>query len=174
MNMSVPLDKTRSDIRRAFAKWDIDPSEFEILWENDINPNAGRLAPGVTVRYLRDKSWQQIACYSYTTRAANLRQVFLLLDRLRIAEQQGVQYQGLTFTTAVASQGNGNTEREQKEKLLDAYDILGVRPDDPVDLIKKVYLNKSNYYHPDKGGDPEKFKRLTAAYDLILKSKGEK
>ena len=60
----------------------------------------------------------------------------------------------------------------RKEDLLDAYDTLGVSPDDPVELVKRVYANKSQFYHPDKGGDPEKFKRLTKAYELILKSRG--
>jgi len=170
--MKVPLDDTRRDIRHTFALWGLDPSEFEILWENELNPKAGRLAPGVQVRYIRNGKWQQISCYTFTTRAANLRQVFLLIERLRIAEQQGVQYEGLTFTTAVAS--TVDTKRQEKEDLLDAYDILGVSPDDPVDLVKNVYRNKAQYYHPDKGGDPEKFKKLTAAYELVLKNRGEK
>ncbi|MDP3052258.1 MAG: J domain-containing protein [bacterium] len=170
--MTVPLDKTRTDIRHTFALWDIDPSEFEILWESELNLKAGRLAPGVQVRYLRRGKWQQISCYTFTTRAANLRQVFFLLERLRIAEQQGVQYEGLTFTTEVAT--TVDTERQKKEDLLDAYDILGASPDDPVELIKRVYNNKVLFYHPDKGGDPEKFKKLTAAYELILKSRGVK
>ena len=170
--MKVSLDQTRRDIRHTFALWGLDPSEFEILWESEVNPKAGRLAPGVQVRYLRNGKWQQISCYTFTSRAANLRQVFLLIQRLRIAEQQGVQYEGLTFTTEVAT--TVDTERQKKEDLLDAYDILGVSPDDPVDLIKRVYNNKAQYYHPDKGGAPEKFKKLTAAYDLILKARGEK
>lgn len=170
--MKVSLDQTRRDIRHTFALWGLDPSEFEILWESEVNPKAGRLAPGVQVRYLRNGKWQQISCYTFTSRGANLRQVFLLIQRLRIAEQQGVQYEGLTFTTEVAT--TVDTERQKKEDLLDAYDILGVSPDDPVDLIKRVYNNKAQYYHPDKGGAPEKFKKLTAAYDLILKARGEK
>jgi len=170
--MTVPLDKTRTDIRHTFALWGLDPSEFEILWESEVNPKAGRLAPGVQVRYLRNRKWQQVSCFNFNTRAGNLRQVYLLLDRLRVAEQQGVQYEGLTFTTEVAT--TVDTERQKKEDLMDAYDILGVSPDDPVDLIKRVYNNKAQFYHPDKGGAPEKFKKLTAAYELILKTRGEK
>ena len=170
----VDLGTTRRELRHQFALWDIDPSEFEVLWENQFNPNAGRLAPGVQVRYLRNGIWQQIACYAFTTRASNLRQIFLLIQRLRIAEQQGVQYQGLTFSREVAQAGIDEGERERKETLLDAYDILGVNPDDPLGMVGEIYRKKSTYYHPDKGGDPEKFKRLTAAYNLILESRGKK
>ena len=166
----VAVDQTRRDIRHTFALWDIDPSEFEILWEEERS-GTGKVIrrPGARVRYMRNSQWQEIACYGFPTRAENLRQCFLLLERLRIAEQHGVQYQGLTFTRELAPT---DTEAIRKESILDAYDILGVSPDDPVDLIKSVYQRKSMFYHPDKGGDPEKFKRLTRAYELIMKSRG--
>ncbi|GAI60441.1 unnamed protein product [marine sediment metagenome] len=169
---SIDTDRTRSEIRRQFALWDIDPSEFEIIWEEERD-GAGRIfrRPGVKVRYLRNGQWQEIACYAFPTRAANIRQCFLLLERLRIAEQHGVQYQGLTYTKDMATVGK---ETSKKQDLLDAYDVLGVSPDDPVELIKDVYRRKSMYYHPDKGGDQEKFKRLTRSYELVMKSRGEK
>ena len=163
----VDTDTTRKEIRHAFALWDIDPSEFEILWEED---KAGtRRLPGARVRYMRNGQWQEVACYGFSNRALNLRQCFLLLDRLRIAEQHGVQYQGLTFTKEVATTTG---ESARKEGLMDAYDILGVSPDDPIELITDVYRKKSMYYHPDKGGNEEKFKRLNKAYELISKSRG--
>ncbi len=96
----------------------------------------------------------------------------LFLDRVRIAEDNGVAYSGLSgskdLTTTV------DTEATRKESLLDAYDILGASPDDPVELIKELYRKKSMYYHPDKGGDSEKFKRLSQAYELIMQSRGQK
>lgn len=170
---TVDLERTRRQIRHTFALWAIEPSEFEILWESELSEKAGRLAPGVQVRYLRGRKWQQVSCFTFNTRAANLRQVFLLLDRLRIAEQQGVQYEGLTFTTEVVTT---DKERVQKESLLDAYDILGVNPDDPIDLIDRVYRAKSSIYHPDNktSGNEQKFKRITEAYDQIKKSRGQK
>ncbi len=167
----VALDTTRAQIRHQFALWDIDPSEFEIIWEEERE--GGRLIrrPGAKVRYMRNGQWQEIACYGFPTRAENLRQVFLLLERLRIAEQQGVQYQGLTFSKDLATVG---AESGRKQDLLDAYDVLGVSPDDPLELVKDVYRRKSMYYHPDKGGDQEKFKRLSQAYDLVMKTRGGK
>jgi curved DNA-binding protein CbpA len=62
----------------------------------------------------------------------------------------------------------------RKEATLDALDVLGVGPDDPVDLIKDIYRKKSMYYHPDKGGTDEKFKRLKDAYELIMNNRGQK
>lgn len=168
----VDVDKTRGEIRHTFALWDIDPSEFEILWEEERD-QGGRIIrrPGARVRYMRDGQWQEIACYGFPTRSENLRQCFLLLERLRIAEQHGVQYQGLTFTKELAATG---PETARKESLLDAYDVLGVSPDDPVDLVKDVYKRKIMYYHPDKGGSDEKMKRLNKAYELIMQARGQK
>jgi len=164
----VDVDKTRREIRHTFLLWDIDPSEFEILWEEDRSSGRIIRKPGARVRYMRNGQWQEIACYGFPNRAENLRQCFLLLERLRIAEQHGVQYQGLTFTKELATTTG---EVARRESLMDAYDILGVSPDDPVDLVKDVYRRKSMYYHPDKGGTDEKFKRLTKAYELIMKSR---
>jgi len=171
MARGVDVDQTRREIRRTFSLWDIDPSEFEIIWEEDRSSGRIIRRPGAIVRYMRNGQWQMVACYGYSNRSENLRQCFLLLERLRIAEQHGVQYQGLTFTKEVAT-STGETAR--KESLMDAYDILGVSPDDPIDLIKDVFRRKSMYYHPDKGGTEEKFKRLNKAYELILNSRGEK
>ncbi len=170
MRKVVELDTTRTELRHNFKLWDVDPSEFEIIWDEE----QGLRKPGVKVRYMRNKKWQEIGCYDFPSRAQNLRQVLLLIQRLRIAEQQGVQYSGLSFVKdLVVSQAN--TEKNRKETLLDAYDVLGGSPDDPTKLIKDLYLKKSNYYHPDKpGGDAEKFKRLTDAYNLILQQRGEK
>lgn len=171
MTKTVDVDQTRREIRRQFSLWDIDASEFEIVWEEDRSTGRILRRPGATVRYMRNGNWQEVACYGFPNRAQNLRQCFLLLERLRIAEQHGVQYQGLTFTKDVATTTG---ELARKESLLDAYDTLGVSPDDPVDLIKSIFRRKSLHYHPDKGGDQEKFKRLNNAYDLIMKSRGEK
>ncbi|KKK95109.1 hypothetical protein LCGC14_2676080, partial [marine sediment metagenome] len=43
-----------------------------------------------------------------------------------------------------------------------------------MELIKDIFRRKSMRYHPDKEGDAEKFKRLNTAYELVMKSRGEK
>ncbi|KKM94732.1 hypothetical protein LCGC14_1195440 [marine sediment metagenome] len=172
MSRVTAVDQSRRDIRHAFAMWDIDPSEFEILWEEERGGRGQIMKrPGAIVRYLRNSQWQTISCYGFPSRPENLRQCYLLLNRLRIAEQHGVQYEGLSHSTEVAAP---DTASARRESILDAYDTLGAGPEDPLELIKDIYRRKSMYYHPDKGGDAEKFKRLTAAYELIMKSRGEK
>lgn len=47
------------------------------------------------------------------------------------------------------------------------YDILGVQPTASNEEIKKAYRKLSLKHHPDRGGDEEKFKELSAAYEQI-------
>ncbi|KAM3373708.1 hypothetical protein P3S68_012422 [Capsicum galapagoense] len=47
------------------------------------------------------------------------------------------------------------------------YDILGVQNRASQDDIKKAYRKAAIKNHPDKGGDPEKFKEIAEAYDVL-------
>eukprot|EP00928_Gymnodinium_smaydae_P010303 TRINITY_DN13870_c0_g1_i1.p1 TRINITY_DN13870_c0_g1~~TRINITY_DN13870_c0_g1_i1.p1 ORF type:complete len:374 (+),score=68.45 TRINITY_DN13870_c0_g1_i1:86-1123(+) len=47
------------------------------------------------------------------------------------------------------------------------YDLLGVSRDATTDEIKKAYKKAALLHHPDKGGDPEKFKECGAAVETL-------
>ncbi|KAJ9178675.1 hypothetical protein P3X46_010540 [Hevea brasiliensis] len=47
------------------------------------------------------------------------------------------------------------------------YEILGVSKNASQDDLKKAYKKAAMKNHPDKGGDPEKFKELAQAYEVL-------
>jgi hypothetical protein len=55
--------------------------------------------------------------------------------------------------------------------MLNLYDLLGVRPDDDADDIKKAFRKAAKASHPDHhGGDPQaaaRFRRITKAYEIL-------
>jgi len=49
-----------------------------------------------------------------------------------------------------------------------AMDVLGLDAGDGVRELKRAYKAKVKEHHPDRGGDPDKFRAVTAAYSLLL------
>jgi DnaJ-domain-containing protein 1 len=168
----VKATDTRNDLRHMFDLWEIE--NFSIIREQEEFVNGRvRRGNGATVSYFRKGAWQTTFCNRDPDYDRNLRAIFFFLDRIRIAEKQGVAYQGLSSTKDIVTTST-EPNADTAEILEDAYDVLGVRRDDPTELIKKVYQQKVQFYHPDRGGDPEKFKRVTAAFETVMKSRGEK
>lgn len=61
--------------------------------------------------------------------------------------------------------GRGGPPREVDNSKY--YELIGVSKTATEQEIKKAYRKKALKEHPDKGGDPEKFKEITAAYEVI-------
>jgi len=53
---------------------------------------------------------------------------------------------------------------------MDPYKVLNIDKDSSNSDIKKAYRKLAMEHHPDKGGDPEKFKELSQAYETLSNS----
>lgn len=51
------------------------------------------------------------------------------------------------------------------------HEVLGVSGDSSKEEIKKAYRKLAMKYHPDKGGDPAKFREISNAYDELTTDK---
>ncbi|XP_049380643.1 dnaJ protein homolog isoform X2 [Solanum stenotomum] len=63
--------------------------------------------------------------------------------------------------------GRGGKKKSDNTRF---YEILGVSKNASEDEIKKAYRKAAMKNHPDKGGDPEKFKELAQAYEVLSDS----
>ena len=48
------------------------------------------------------------------------------------------------------------------------YELLDVPKNATTDEIKQHYRKYARIHHPDKGGDPEKFKEIQTAYETLM------
>lgn len=63
--------------------------------------------------------------------------------------------------------GGGGGRGRKKADTSKFYDLLGVDKNATDSEIKKAYRKLAMKHHPDKGGDPDKFKEMTAAHTVL-------
>lgn len=51
--------------------------------------------------------------------------------------------------------------------LEQAYSVLYLTTQAPMTIVSTVWKALAKEHHPDRGGDPEEFKKITQAYELI-------
>lgn len=51
--------------------------------------------------------------------------------------------------------------------MADLYGVLGLRQDAAAEDIKRAYRQKAREHHPDAGGDAERFKEVSHAYEVL-------
>jgi len=54
-----------------------------------------------------------------------------------------------------------------RENFENYYQILGLPDFASIEEVKKAFRKLAKKYHPDKGGDPEKFKKILEAYRIL-------
>jgi hypothetical protein len=52
---------------------------------------------------------------------------------------------------------------------LDALEILELPADAPWEAIRQTYRRLAAQHHPDKGGDPDRFRAIRGAYEILMR-----
>jgi len=66
--------------------------------------------------------------------------------------------------------GGHHVPRQREKKKVDTqhlYDVLGIPKNADEKAIKKAFRKKALKNHPDRGGDPEKFKEISKAHEIL-------
>lgn len=98
-------------------------------------------------------------------------------EQQRIIESQQAQinqlYQNQNQTVSPQNTGPppGQAKKSKFEIILS---VFGLDANYDEVSLKKSYIKLALEHHPDKGGDPEKFKKLQIAYKLLLKKLEER
>lgn len=164
MHTYKTIQETLTDLRRLFRRHLIE--DFEAV------PGDGKV---YNVRYHNGQTWIDIGSGMQSTKAANLRQCYQVIESILRWQIRGVA--GLAGGQAFVGGGLATTSQSPLKSIgdefIEACGILGVEPDASWDEIHDVFRVKSKRAHPDAGGDPERFKRLKNALEVIRKVKNK-
>lgn len=171
------------------VQYAVEPRDFRLDGEMRANARAPR-HPGVIVSF-ESRKFGPMRYFTdqFTNRGyggsrflngwqSNVRAVALGLEALRKVERYGIarrgeQYVGWSALPPAREMGAAPLTIDEAARLLceatmetigeDWHDIDRVRS-----VANSLWREAAKVHHPDAGGDPETFKRLTAARDLLL------
>lgn len=131
---------------------------------NDGLPRADQRMPddrGVAVYFLLAKQPRVLACDAWLTIEENLWSIAKHVEAIRAQEryQVGTLEQAFRGYDALPAPAN---EAEW-------WTVLNVERTIGAEQLKRIYYALARSHHPDVGGDGEKFKQITRAYEAGLK-----
>lgn len=145
--------QTIGDLRIMFGRWKI---SAWAVWPAK-EPKWGE-GDEVSIRFVKDGEQREFTYSKLERPVDNLRALYLGLDSMRLNELRGI----------------GDIVREMYIGLpapkyeRDPHEVLGLRPDAPLELVEASYRTLAKKLHPDvQGGDAEAFKELDAAYQKL-------
>lgn len=120
----------------------------------------------VILRYTRDGKETVLTMDKQKRAVDNLRVLYVCINALRMNERRGL---GEVFRKAYMS-------LPEPVAQMDPYKVLKIHSDTDLPVAEAVFRTMAAKYHPDSkpDGDPEKFKEINAAIDMIRAEKGGK
>ena len=109
---------------------------------------------------------------------ANVRAIALGLEALRTVDRYGIghggeQYRGWNALPPATPMGAAMTAETAAQILIDVTDAWDLQAPEVIgnaDLIQQLYRSAAAATHPDRGGDPAEFRRVTDARDILMET----
>lgn len=150
--------QTEDELGETFRKWGVDTWNIERGYRGQkvygLTPEQRR----VTVKWQSpDGRPAALSCDEHDTPKENLRALYLGIESYRLNEYRGV---GNIVAAAYAQLA--------APASADPFSVLGVGRDASNDDVRAKWRELAQEHHPDHGGDPARFREITAARDDIL------
>lgn len=128
----------------------------------DGRPYSNQAQPqdtGVAVYFTLKGRRVSLACDKWPRVECNAWAIFKHIEALRGQERWGVGSIEQAFRGYVALPGIGQTSGSNW------WETLGVPVNSNAEQVKEAFRVLAKKHHPDSGGDPELFRRVTVAYE---------
>lgn len=165
-NFTVTLAKARDGVSKEIARLG---GKFPVISSNlmlrlDGLPYANQRQPedpGIAVYFEYKGKPMCFACDRYVRIEANLRAIELTIAALR-----GIERWGASDMMERAFTGFAALDHAPEQQW---WDVLCVHRNASRDVIEMAYRRMRSEHHPDRGGDPEKFRAVQKAYEDAVK-----
>jgi DnaJ domain len=124
---------------------------------------------GVVLYFTLDGNEVSIPCDRWSSIDSNLRAIGMAVEAIRGMERWGTgqmvkaAFRGFTALPASASSGTSIVPQQPW------YDVLGVSPEAPMEVVDAAYKAMQRKTHPDIGGSNDAFLRVQKAYEEATK-----
>ncbi len=162
MRYRVPTEQTRREIEDEFRKWRTDSWAESEVSDYEIPLRLDRSQTSASVRFVLRGIPVTVECSSQEGYRDNLRCIFYAIEAMRMNEKRGI----------ADTMKNAYLQLSAPAQGRDPYEVLGVRPDTPLDDIKAMYLVKAKRLHSDVGGEDEAMREVNEAWAEIKERGG--
>lgn len=156
MTTAVTEARTRKQISDEFRKWNNDGSGETVSQYDFPAPEAIGSRKAICRFILRSQAIV-VECESQPDYATNLRAIYYAVKSMRMNEKRGI----------ADTMRKAYLQLEAPPQKRDPYELLGVRPDTPLEDIEAMFKIKAKRAHPDVGGSDKEMKELNEAWEQI-------
>jgi hypothetical protein len=166
------LERETAALGASLVVLQVDASESEIRRDGMLRANARVGFPGVRVSFESRHGPLTYATDRYDHWQDNVRAVALSLEALRAVDRYGVSGSGEQYRgwTALNAEPHTRMTVEQAAGFIAAHAGNGYVPAEVLavpEVRSSAFRAAARALHPDYGGDPEQFRRLTEARALL-------